>query len=232
MLRSLVGSEMCIRDRISIVPPGHPCRFPFPFFFFSFFLSSFFLSLLSFSVFPFLFRFVLSSDRRCLCFLYRLRFFVSLPCFPWRRILLLCYFVSVLHPPSLLASLKYAYSPCVLSSFLRSCFVYICHFSSLPFFFFRFRFWTSFCFILSFSCGCYAVSSVSVSAATRLAYMICILIRTLIPFYFSCAGYTICLSDTYVCIIFCFSCFPPEVIFRFRVDGACPVTTDCIVAIS
>ena len=26
------------------------------------------------------------------------------------------------------------------------------------------------CFILSFSCGCYAVSSVSVSAATRLAY--------------------------------------------------------------
>ena len=26
------------------------------------------------------------------------------------------------------------------------------------------------CFILSFSCGCYAVSSVAVSAATRLAY--------------------------------------------------------------
>ena len=36
------------------------------------------------------------------------------------------------------------------------------------------------CFILSFSCGYYAVSSVSVSAATRLAYDIymCVLIRT------------------------------------------------------
>ena len=27
-------------------------------------------------------------------------------------------------------------------------------------------------------------------------------------------------------------CFPPEVIFRFRVIGACPVTRDCIVAMS
>ena len=26
--------------------------------------------------------------------------------------------------------------------------------------------------------------------------------------------------------------FPPEVIFRSRVIGACPVTTDCIVAMS
>ena len=28
-----------------------------------------------------------------------------------------------------------------------------------------------------------------------------------------------------------FICFSPEVIFRSRVIGACPVTTDCIVAI-
>ena len=29
-----------------------------------------------------------------------------------------------------------------------------------------------------------------------------------------------------------FICFPPEVIFRSRVTEACPVTTDCIVAMS
>ena len=45
---------------------------------------------------------------------------LSLPCFPWWRILLFCYFGSAPPPPrALLASLKYAYSPCALSSFLR-----------------------------------------------------------------------------------------------------------------
>ena len=29
-----------------------------------------------------------------------------------------------------------------------------------------------------------------------------------------------------------FICFPPEVIFRSRVTGACPVATDCIAAMS
>ena len=52
------------------------------------------------------------------------------------------------------------------------------------------------CFILSFSCGYYAVSSVPVFAATRLAYNIYmyldIHVRTLIsPFYF-CLRYAIC----------------------------------------
>ena len=32
--------------------------------------------------------------------------------------------------------------------------------------------------------------------------------------------------------LLCFICFPPEVIFRSRVIGACPVTTDCIVTMS
>ena len=43
---------------------------------------------------------------------------------------------------------------------------------TLSFFFFPFSIsiWTSFLIILSFSCGYYAVSSVSVSAETRLAY--------------------------------------------------------------
>ena len=40
--------------------------------------------------------------------------FFSLPCFPWWRIMLFCYFVSALHPPrALLTSLKYAW--CLLS---------------------------------------------------------------------------------------------------------------------
>ena len=96
---------------------------------------------------------------------------------------------------------------------------------------FRFRF--GHCFILSFSCGYYAVSSVSVSAATRLAYDMYLdtYISTLIsPFYF-CLRYTICFSCCVYYLLFLF-CFPPEVIFRSRVIGACPVTTDCIVAMS
>ena len=73
----------------------------------------------------------------------------SLPCFPlWRILLLLivtllfCYFVSALHPPALLANLKYAYSPCVLSSFFFLALLMLAcllSFSSLPSLF-RFRF--------------------------------------------------------------------------------------------
>ena len=49
------------------------------------------------------------------------------------------------------------------------------------------------CFMLSFSCGHYAVSSVPLSAASRLAHDM-YLIRTLIsPFYF-CLRFTICFS--------------------------------------
>ena len=62
----------------------------------------------------------------------------------------------------------YRYSPCVLSSFLR-CWWWLLLFSLLflPFFDFDSDI---VCFILSFSCGNYAVASVSVCAATRLAY--------------------------------------------------------------
>ena len=76
-------------------------------------------------------------------------------------------------PPALVASLKYAYSPCVLSSvFFLSCVADVdlssfFFFSSFPF---SISIWTSFVFILYFSCGHYAVSSVSVSAATRLSH--------------------------------------------------------------
>ena len=68
-------------------------------------------------------------------------------------------------PPALLASLKYAYSPCVLSSCVDVDFFLLLLF--LPLFDFDLDI---VCFILSFSCGYYAASSVLVSAATRLAY--------------------------------------------------------------
>ena len=69
-------------------------------------------------------------------------------------------------PRALLASLKYAYSPYMLVA---------CVDVDLFLFFLLFLRFFDFdldiaCFILSFSCGYYAVSSVSVSAATRLAY--------------------------------------------------------------
>ena len=80
----------------------------------------------------------------------------------------------------------------------------------------------------------YAVSSVSVSAATRLAHDryldICVYTYADLTFLF--------LSEVYdwfqlLCVLSCvFICFPPEVIFRSRAIGACPVTTDCIVAMS
>ena len=97
----------------------------------------------------------------------------SLLCFPWWRVLLFCHFVLALPPPALLASLKYKYacSPCVLSSLLRSwCWLILFFFSYFPLFDFSDFDLDMVCFILSCSCGYYAVSSVSVSATTRLAY--------------------------------------------------------------
>ena len=103
--------------------------------------------------------------------------FFSLSCFPWWRILLFCYFVSALHPParSLRAwSMRIPLACCLLSCVLDVDLLFLLLF--LPFFDLDLDI---VCFILSFSRGCYAVSSVFVSVATRLAYrMRCILIRT------------------------------------------------------
>ena len=66
---------------------------------------------------------------------------------------------------------------------------------------------SKYCFILSSSCGYYAVSSVSVSAATRLAY------DTWLDMYYMYADLTfLFLSEVYdlfqlLCIIFCFYLF-------------------------
>ena len=58
--------------------------------------------------------------------------FFSLPCFPWWRILLFCYSRRYT-PPALLASLKDAYSPCVLSLLASLMLTYFLFFlSSLP----------------------------------------------------------------------------------------------------
>ena len=105
----------------------------------------------------------------------------------------------------------------------------------LPFFYFDLNI---VCFILPFFLWYYAISSVSLSAATRLAhdictpYILCILIRTYADITF------LFLSEVYdlfqlLCVLSSvFVCFPRGVIFRSRVIGVCPVTTNCFVATS
>ena len=94
-------------------------------------------------------------------------FFSLLPCFPWWRIQLFCDFVSVLHPP------RAACEPEVCVFPLRAVFflAFLLFVSSIFLVFLPFSDFDLdiVCFILSFSCGYYAVPSVSVSAATRLA---------------------------------------------------------------
>ena len=96
----------------------------------------------------------------------------------------------------------------------------------LPFFDFDLD---SFCSILSFSFGYYAVSSVSVSAATRLAHdrYLDIDVHTYADLTFLYLRYTICFSYCVYDYLPFFTCFLPEVIFRSGANGACPVTTDC-----
>ena len=118
-----------------------------------------------------------------------------------------------------------------LACCLLSCVAYV-DLSLFFFSLFSISIWTSFVFILPFSCGYYAASLLSVSAATRLDtryFEVCTLIRTYADVTF------LFLSEVHDLFQLCvlssvFICFPPEVIFRSRVIGACPVTTDCIVA--
>ena len=165
----------------------------------------------------------------------------SLLCFPWWRILLLCYFVLALHHPR---------APCetdvyvwvfplraVFSlAFFMLTFFFLLLF--LPFFrFVRFRFghrlfhpvfflWVLCC-LLGFGFCCDSLRMVCTSK-----YVFWILIRAYadLTFLFLSEAYA-CVCFRYMaCIIFCFLfIFPPEVIFRSRVIWACPVTTDCIV---
>ena len=124
--------------------------------------------------------------------------------------------------------MNYAYSRCVRSSFVRSWCWLICFFLLfLPFFDFDLDI---VCFMLSFSCGYYAVSSVSVSAATRLAYDT-YLDKNVRLSHFCIFVWGTRFVSVIVCTIFSFSfCFSPAAIVRSRVNGACPLTMDCIVA--
>ena len=117
--------------------------------------------------------------------------FFSLPCFPWWRILLFCYFVSALHPPRL-ASVKYACSPCVQSLCVFDVDFFFFFFSSVPF---PISIWTS--------CVSSCLFLVGTMLSPRFRYllrlvwhMICILIRRYadLTFLFFVLWYTICFS--------------------------------------
>ena len=127
-----------------------------------------------------LFHFVFSSGRFRLFLVWPYSLFFSLPCFPWWRILLYCYFVSVPHPTR---------APCEPKVCVPLRAVFFLAFLMLIYLtLFSISIWTSlfhpvrFLWILL-----YAVSSVPVSTATRLAYdmyldtYICTLIS---PFHF------------------------------------------------
>ena len=141
-------------------------------------------------------------------------FLVSSPCFPWWRIMLFCYFVLALHPPRTLCEPEVYVCVFPLRAVLSLAFLMLIYsiFLLFPFLdFFDFDL-DIVCFILSFSCGYHAVSLVSVSAATRLAYSyyiyICISIRTcadLTFFFFSLRG--IRFFSVIVCIIACYYLF-------------------------
>ena len=136
-----MGSEMCIRDRASIVPPGHHCLFLFPFFLrFSFqFCRSPFPP--SFSNYRFRF-FVVSSS-----------LFLSLRRSPWWRILFFCLGATSplrCEPASLPIPLV-----CCLIYFIAS--LIFIYFSCLASLFFYFDL-DVVCFILSCSCVYYLLA--------------------------------------------------------------------------
>ena len=164
-------------------------------------------------------------------------FFVSISCFPWALVadsVIFCYFASVLHPPPAVCEPQV----CVLALravfFLALLLLTFFFFHSLPCFSlirFKTRFfhpvfflWVQCCLLgFGFCCDSFSIWYDMIKHLDTH-------IRTLIsPICFFVLRYTILFQ--LLCIIFCFICVPPEVIFRSRVIGACPVTTDCIVAI-
>ena len=105
------------------------------------------------------------------------------------------------------------------------------YFSSLPSLF-SISIWTSFVSSCLFLVG--TMLSPRFRFLLRLVWHItCILVRTCADLTFLFFGWGIRFVSVIVCIIFGFLfVFPPEVIFRTGVIGACPVTTDCIVTMS
>ena len=145
---------------------------------------------------------------------------------------LFCYFVSVLSHPRAAWEPELRVFP-ILACCLLSCVldVHYYYFSSLPSLFRSI--WKS------FVSSCLFLVGIMLSPRFRfllrlVEHMICILIRIYVRWshVFIFLVWGIRFVSVIVCINSRFSCFPPEVIFRSRVIGACPVTTDCIVAMS
>ena len=201
-----------LRNQHSTARTPLPFSFSFSLFFFPFF--SFFVFLLSFCRSPCLIPcsffvrfcpFVLSFS---VWYLYRLlRFYFRFPAFLGDGF---CYSVvssrRYTPPRSLRAwSMRIPLAFCLLSSFSRWwCWLIFTFFFSS--FHFSISSWTSFVFILYFSCGYCAVSSVSVSAATRLAYDMYLntYVRWSHLFIFV---WGIRFVSVVVCVIFCFFLF-------------------------
>ena len=191
----------------SIVPLGHPCRFPFPYFFL---FSSFFRSLLSFSVFPFLF--VLSFRRAVFPFVSCIAFFA----FRFASLLSLVT-DSVLNnyilfrlgaiPPRAACESEVCVFP-LRAVFVLVFLLLICFFFLLFLPFFLFRFWTSFvssCLVL--------VGTIMLSPRfrflLRLVYhiiYICMYLDTYVRWLhaFFCLRYTICFSYCVYYLLFLF----------------------------
>ena len=135
--------------------------------------------------------------------------FFSLPCFPWWRILSVCSFGSVLHPTRPPCEPQVCVFP--LRAVFLLVFLMLTYFTFLlflPFFDFDLDI---VCFIQPFSCGYYAGSSVSVSAATRLAYDMYLdtyVCWSHIFFWFG-LRYTICFGHCVYYLLF-ITCFPLE----------------------
>ena len=153
--------------------------------------------------------------------------FFSLPCSPWWWILSFCLGAAPPRATCEPASLRIPLVCCLLSCVLA---FYLFYFSSLPS---LFSLLDVVCFVF-FSCvGTIRVLSPRFRCRLRLVKrMICIwYVRKLIlPVLFLSEVYDLfqlmcALSSVIICV-------PPEVIFHSRVIGACPVTTDCIVATS
>ena len=177
--------------------------------------------------FAFCFLFCLASSSSFS--LFSVSFFL-LPWCSWWRSLFGLVRISVLHPSRCLRARNLRKSAYSLVCFI-SCFPACFFFSLFPFWFwfrFRFRFFDVelfFFFILSFSCGYYAVLSVSVATCT--AYRM-YLIRTCADLTFIFVWGVRC-GSAIMCIILCYIFIFSEVFFHSRVIGACPATTDCIV---
>ena len=150
-------------------------------------------------------------------------------------------------PPALFASLQICVFPLRAFFFLDFCLLFLLSLPSI----FRFRFGRRFVPSCLFLVGIMLSPRLLLRLVQRIIHQVCtkymlyiyvsgMYVRTLISLFspFFClrsevyALFQLLCVRGYQGIIFCFYYFPPEVVFHPRVIGACPVTADCIVAMS